>query len=309
LDPREVGTFTLREAVLAVKLELSGDNRVLSPTMHVQRGLSKNECSGVRDTRVIQVRSTGSSSKSLNISRCVRSKRNFRSSKSRLVVRVGRTVPVSGETRKVLIRKIVKSTGILEETLGIDESIAISSNRGRTSEGVDSIRKSINGICVVERLGSKDLEEKSITGQRRTVVNVLIRLDNPDELLNRVVEVKLDLVRRRTDRLVTSELKLSDEVLVRVLCHSSALISVKEHIVDVERSSDQRLVVGNGSRDRSSNSVLASSTRVRVAVAVKGSNSPETFINRTNIKIDFYFVILYITFTPPFGVFICNRRE
>jgi hypothetical protein len=28
LDPREVRSFTLREAILAVKLELSGNNRV-----------------------------------------------------------------------------------------------------------------------------------------------------------------------------------------------------------------------------------------------------------------------------------------
>jgi hypothetical protein len=28
LDPREVRSFTLRETILAVKLELSGDNRV-----------------------------------------------------------------------------------------------------------------------------------------------------------------------------------------------------------------------------------------------------------------------------------------
>jgi hypothetical protein len=292
LDPREVRTFTLREAVLAVKLELSGDDRVLSPTMHVQRSLSKDECSGIRDTRVIEMRSTAGSSKSLDISRGSRVERNLNSTKSRLIVRVGRTVPVSSETSKVLGRIIVKSTSILEKTLGIDESIAISSNGGRTSEGVDSIRKSINSICVVERLGSKDLEEKSITGQRRTVVNVLIRLDNPDELLNRVVEVKLDLVRRRTDGLVTSELELSDEVLVRVLCHSAALVSVKEHIVDIERSSNQRLVVGNGSRDRASDSVLTSSTGVRVGVAVKGSNSPETLINRTNIKVDLDLVVL-----------------
>jgi hypothetical protein len=166
LNPREVRTFTLREAVLAVKLELSGDDRVLSPTVHVQRGLSKNECSGIRDTRVVKVRSTAGSSKSSNIGRGVRVELNSRSTKSRLVVRVGRTVPVSSETSEILIRKIIKSTGILEETLGIDEGIAISSNRGRTSEGVDSVRKSINSICVVERLSTKDLEEKSITGQR-----------------------------------------------------------------------------------------------------------------------------------------------
>jgi hypothetical protein len=56
LDPREVRSFTLREAVLAVKLELSGDDRVLSPTMHVKRGFREDEGAGIRDTRVIQMR-------------------------------------------------------------------------------------------------------------------------------------------------------------------------------------------------------------------------------------------------------------
>jgi hypothetical protein len=44
----EVGAFTLREAVLAVKLELSGNNRVLTPAVHVEGGLSHNEGSSIR---------------------------------------------------------------------------------------------------------------------------------------------------------------------------------------------------------------------------------------------------------------------
>ena len=48
LHPREVGSFTLREAILAVELELGDDDRVLAPAVHVQRGLRKNESSGIR---------------------------------------------------------------------------------------------------------------------------------------------------------------------------------------------------------------------------------------------------------------------
>jgi len=55
LDPREIRTFTLREAILAVKLELSSDDGVLSPTVHIQRGLREDECACVRNTRVILV--------------------------------------------------------------------------------------------------------------------------------------------------------------------------------------------------------------------------------------------------------------
>jgi hypothetical protein len=162
---------------------------------------------------------------------------------------------------------------------------------------VDSVGESIDGISVVEGLSTEDLEEESIASQRRAVVNVLIGLDNPDKLLNGVVKVELDLVRRRTNRLITSELELSNKVLVGVLGHSASLVSVQEHIVNVQRSSNQRLIVGNGGRDRASNVVLLSSlvssaNRVRVLVAVQGGNSPQALINRADIKVDLDLVVL-----------------
>ena len=55
LNPREVGPFALREAVLAVKLELGNNNRVLSPAVHVQGCLREHESSGIRDTRVFKM--------------------------------------------------------------------------------------------------------------------------------------------------------------------------------------------------------------------------------------------------------------
>jgi hypothetical protein len=80
----------------------------------------------------------------------------------------------------------------------------------------------------------------------------LIGLDNPDKLLNGVVKVELNLVTGRTNRLITSELELADEVLVGVLGHSASLVSVKEDVINIERSSNQRLIVGNGGRDGAS---------------------------------------------------------
>ena len=120
----------------------------------------------------------------------------------------------------------------------------------------------------------------------------MIGLDDPDEFLNRVVEVEFDLVGRRTNGFITSELELSDQVLVGVLGHSSAFISVKEDIVNIQRSSNKGLVVGDSGRDRASSSHLTLRTSVRVGVAVKSSNSPQAFINRTDIKIDLDFVVL-----------------
>jgi hypothetical protein len=280
LDPREVRSFTLREAVLAVKLELSGDDGVLSPTMHVKRGLREDESTGIRDARVVVV-----------IRKCCRRgtvRVNSGATEIGSIVRIAGTVPISSE---ITNRVVVKSTGVLEKTLGINVGTRILSNGSGATESMDSIRKSINGISVVEGLSTEDLEEESITSQGRAVINVLIRLDNPDELLNGVVKVELDLVTGRTNRLITSELELSDQVLMGVLGHSAALISVKEDIVNVQRGGNQRLIVGNGGRDRATSSILIS-TCVRTGVAVQGSNSPQALINRSDIKVDLDFVVL-----------------
>jgi hypothetical protein len=291
LNPREVRSFTLREAILAVKLELSGDDGVLSPAVHIQRGLREDEGTSIRDTRVILVttrlleRSNDRSRETSGV------QGNSITSKIYLIVRIGGAVPVSSETIR---GNVVKSTSVLEQTTSINVSAGISSNRLRTSESVDSIGESIDGISVVEGLSTEDLEKESITSQRRAVVNVLIGLDNPDKLLNGVVKVELDLVRRRTNRLITSELELSNKVLVGVLRHSASLVSVQEHIVNIQRSSNQRLIVSNGSRDRASNVVLStrSRTSIRIGVAVQGGNSPQALINRADIKVDLDLVVL-----------------
>jgi hypothetical protein len=54
LDKVEVSAFTLRETILAVKLELSGDNRVLTPAVKVKRSLGEDESTGIRNTRVLK---------------------------------------------------------------------------------------------------------------------------------------------------------------------------------------------------------------------------------------------------------------
>ena len=46
----EVGAFTLREAVLAVKLELSGDDGVVAPAVEDEGGLSEDKRAGIRNT-------------------------------------------------------------------------------------------------------------------------------------------------------------------------------------------------------------------------------------------------------------------
>jgi hypothetical protein len=151
---------------------------------------------------------------------------------------------------------------------------------------VDSIGEGINSISVVEGLSTKEPVQKLVAVKRRTVVNVLVRLDNPNELLNGVVEVELDLVGRRTDRLITSELKLLNKVLVGVLGHTSALIGIQEDVVDIERGSNEGLVVGSvdtATGDRS--------TRVGIAAAER-TNSPQALVNGTNIEVNLDLVVL-----------------
>jgi hypothetical protein len=53
LNKVEVSAFTLREAILAVKLELSGDDGVHTPAVEVKRSLGKNESAGIRYARIL----------------------------------------------------------------------------------------------------------------------------------------------------------------------------------------------------------------------------------------------------------------
>jgi hypothetical protein len=126
-------------------------------------------------------------------------------------------------------------------------------------------------------------------------------LDDPDKFLHGVVEVQLDLVRRRSDRLITSELELGDQIFVRILSETSSLVRVQEDVVNIQRGSHKRLVVGNSGRHRLSNSVLGgTSLRTKTRIAVQCGNSPQALVNRTDVKVDLDFVILHITIYPTF---------
>ena len=218
LDHIEVGSLTLREAVLAVELELGRDNGVLAPAVHVEGSLGQHECAGIGDV--------GSRGRTL-------------------AVKVG----VGGSGPLLVASKVgdVTSTGVLEEATG-DEGVGAGCLGGST-KGVDRVGESIDGIGVVEWLGTEGLVEGLAADEGRAVVDVGIGLDDPDKLLAGVVEVELDLVGGGTDRLVASELELLNEVLVGVLCHLAALISVQEDVVNVQGGSNKGLLVSLGDRD------------------------------------------------------------
>ena len=250
LNEVKVGAFALREAILAVELELGGNNWVLTPAVHVKSSLGKHESAGIRKSRLLSavegwaVRGAGS--------RCL--------------------------PRGVASDSDIHGAGRLEETVGIDESGG-TADRGRASEGVNGVGKSVEGVSVVEWLGTKKLEQDVGSIKRRAVVNVGITLNDPDKLLDWVVEVELDLVGRRTNRLITSELKLFNEVLMGVLGHAPALIGVEEHVVDIERSGNQGLVVG-------SVELLVSASRGDRA------DSPQALVDGANVEVDLDFVVL-----------------
>jgi hypothetical protein len=139
LDNIEVRTFTLGETVLTVKLKLSSDDWVLTPAMHVEGGLSKNECSGIRDIGTLGggavFDGTGTSLSSEDIW-------------------VGHTSCT--DTPLLTRHRSPHGSTILEETTGGDESINTGSLSGST-ESMDSVGKSVNSISVIERLGTKSL--------------------------------------------------------------------------------------------------------------------------------------------------------
>ena len=257
LDNIEVRSLALREAVLAVKLELSDDDWVHTPAVEVESSFGENESSGIRDGDTVGVTSV------------------------EVWLRVVGVPAIGGSG--------LLGTGLLEDTINSDESLGrsltggwvdLTGDRVLSSKGVDGVWKSIDGISVVEWLSTEELEEWSSTLERGAVVDVSVWLDNPDKLLAWVVEVELDLVRGRTDRLITSELKLFDEVFVWVLGHAAALIGVKEDVVDVERSGNERLSVGG-------------SHLLRVgAVWSKGTDGPEALINWAKVEVDLDFVVL-----------------
>jgi hypothetical protein len=166
----------------------------------------------------------------------------------------------------------------LEKTTGGDESVSSRSSI-QTSEGVDGVGKGINGISVVEGLSTEGLVKDTITVEGGAVVNVTIGLNNPDELLARVVEVELDLVGGRANRFISSELELLNQVLVRVLGELSALISIEEDIVDVERGSNKGLLVSHGGS-------------LGTRSAGKGADGPEALTNRTEINVNLDFMVL-----------------
>ena len=186
----------------------------------------------------------------------------------------------------------INGTSKLEKTRRRDETVGSRCLLG-TSKGSNGVGKSINAVGVVEGLGTKSTVEDTSSIKGSTVIDVGIRLDNPDKLLARVVEVELDLVGGRTDRLVTSELDLLDQILVGVLCHLAAFIRVEEDVVNIEGGSNKGLLVSNSGGDRTGSNTSG-----------KGLDGPETLTNGAEIDVDLDFVVLYEPLIPSLSRYL-----
>ncbi len=255
LNEVEVSSFALREAILAVKLELGSDDWVLTPAVHVERSLGEDKGAGIRDTG-------GDTGRSAEVGEVV----------SASSAGVSPVPPRSAGGIDILCASVGEEARSADvRTSAVGDSVV-------GAEGHNGVGEGIHCVGVVEGLGAEKAVENGAFLERRAVVNVLVGLDDPDELLNGVVEVELDLVGGRADGLITGELKLLDEVLVGVLGHTSALIGVQEDVVNVEGSGDEGLVVGGS--DLSGRGV------------VKAGHGPQALLNGADIKVDLDLVVL-----------------
>jgi hypothetical protein len=254
LNEIEVSSFALREAVLAVKLELGSDDGVLTPAVHVERSLGEDKSAGIRDTR-----KTASAEVGQVVRNCV----------------ISTTPPSISSTNRD-----IGGTGVVEETGSADVRAGGEGNTVVRAESHDGVGEGIDGVGVVEGLSTEEAVKNGVGLKRRAVVNVLVGLDNPDKLLNGVVEVELDLVGGGTDGLITGELKLLDEVLVGVLSHTPALVGVQEDVVDVEGGGNERLVVSGSDLHGGTSGV------------VQGGHSPQALLDGADIKVDLDLVVL-----------------
>ncbi len=216
----EVATLALREPILAVELQLGNLDGVLAGALDT----------GVEDNLREQV--VGRRREDLV---------------ALVVTRVepGRAAQRRAErntkTRQVGTRRAVARRGGNLPTLGVTGGVTERATREDVHD--DALRGEVVGV--VERLAAIDLRDEVLVGR---AVDERVTLDNPHELLNRVVKVQLDLVGGGRDGLRTRELELLDEVLVGLLGEPAALLRVQVDVVDVQGRRSQGL---DGRRRRS----------------------------------------------------------
>ena len=215
LDVAEVAALALREAVLAVELQLGNLNRALARATRarVEDDLREQVVGRVLEEVLLVVANRS--------------------------VEVGVEPRRTGERRARLDAKARQVGARRAITRRRDHRARRAAAQRAAREDVHdhTLRREVVGV--VERLAAVDLSD--VRGGRERAVDERVALAHPHQLLHRVVEVQLDLVRAGRDGLGTRELQLLDEVLVRLLGEAATLLRVQVDVVDVERRGRQRL--------------------------------------------------------------------
>jgi len=223
LNDAEVASLALREAVLAVELQLGNLHRVLALALD----------SGGEDDLGEQV-----------VRRVLEDELLVVTAGVEVGVQPGGTTQrrALGETqaRQVRARRTVERASGNRECCTGDGQVGAAKASAERAAREDVHHDALRGevVRVVERLHAVDLLDGH---QVRRAVNVRVTLNDPHQLLHRVVEVQLDLVRRGRDRLGARELQLLDEVLVRLLGKAATLLRVQVDVVNVQRRGRERL--------------------------------------------------------------------
>ena len=135
------------------------------------------------------------------------------------------------EVASLALRETVVS---VELDLG-DNRRVVTRHALHARDGVAGLQhRPVPPVGVVEGLLSlPGVDDRGVAADER------VALDDPHQLLRGVVEVHLDLVGRRRDRLATRELQLLNQVLVRDLGKAAALVRVQVDVVNVQRRRHQ----------------------------------------------------------------------
>jgi hypothetical protein len=227
LNKVEVRTKALLEAVVAIELKLGANNGVASSVTGSKTGV---------------VGTTGGITSG----------------------KVGGDIALGKGTRSKIFAKVDTSIkkGLNLGSCDIKTTITQSSrNIGEGTSHMTSLNIGVNalsasGLNTVPVI--PDTVDIIVIGVVVPLVNVgcynSITLNNPDKLLNGVVKVKLALDVSVNGRLITSELKLLNQILVRALGESTSLIGIKVDVINKEGSSLERRnteeSVARTSRDR-----------------------------------------------------------
>ena len=159
----------------------------------------------------------------------------------------------------------------VELNLGRDDRV-LAGEALNASDGVAGLEYGpVPPVGVVERLLALPRANYVVVAADERVA-----LDDPHELLARVVEVQADLVRAGRHGLAARELELLDQVLVGDLGEAAALIRVEVDVVDVEGGADE----------------AAGGDAVADQVAARGRQVPAEVLDVVELEVQLDLVVL-----------------